>query len=172
VPSNKKGFSLIELMIVVGLIAILASFAGAEYRHFQIRSRQKEGLNMLVAYYQAVKSVEGEAGLPGNFVAIGFNPSGQLHYRVSAADGVNPISGPNNDSCINTITNCGGFGDWSEVTTGLFRADTPTNCTATTTAGTFTTCASAIVRNGAGSDVDTWSINEMKSIVQTNDGAL
>jgi len=168
---SNDGFSLIELMIVVAIITILATFATTEYKMFQIRSRQKEAFNMLAAYFQTVKSIEGESGLPGNFVALGFNPAGQIHYRISAADGVDPASGPNNDSCINTITNCGGFGDWTEVTVGVFAAGAPSGCTPATTTGGFTACASAVVRVNAGTDVDTWSINENKNLTQTNDGA-
>jgi len=160
-------------MVVVAIIAILASFAVPQYESFQAKARQKEGLTMLNAFYAAAKAVEGEYGwFPGNHVATGFNPAGQLHYRVVGVDGTNPPSGPNNDTCVSTVNNCSSYGDWAEVTQGSFAANAANGCTAATnsTAGTFTTCASANIRNNAGADTDTWSVNESKVLTNSNDG--
>jgi len=171
--ANSKGFSLVELMVVVGIIAILASFAVPQYESFQSKARQKEAHAILNNFYTATKSVEAEfAVFPGNFVANGFNPSGQLHYRIVAVDGTDPPRGPNNDTCVSTVNNCGGYGDWSEVTQGAFAANAANGCTAAinSTAGTFTTCASANIRNNAGADTDTWSINQAKLFTHSNDG--
>ncbi|MCC6137669.1 MAG: pilin, partial [Bdellovibrionaceae bacterium] len=64
---SNKGFSLIELMVVVAIIAILASFAIPQYQSFQSKARQKEGLTMLNSFYVAAKATEAEQGIfPGN----------------------------------------------------------------------------------------------------------
>ena len=42
--NNQQGFTLIELMIVVAIIAILAAIAGAAYQDYTIRSQLTGGL--------------------------------------------------------------------------------------------------------------------------------
>ncbi|MCB9073534.1 MAG: prepilin-type N-terminal cleavage/methylation domain-containing protein [Bdellovibrionaceae bacterium] len=170
---NQQGFSLIELMVVVAIIAILATFAIPQYQSFQSKARQKEGMTLLNSYYVAAMATQAEMGvLPGNFVGTGFNPAGQVHYRITSQNGATPTYGPNNTTCVSTVNNCGGYGTWTEVTSGAFAANAVNTCTVATTSasGTFTACASANIRPNSGADVDTWSINQAKTLTNTNDG--
>ena len=45
-PNRERGFTLIELMIVVTIIGILASIAVAAYQTYTVRAQVTEGINM------------------------------------------------------------------------------------------------------------------------------
>lgn len=128
-PINQKGFSLMELMVAVAIIAILSVIAVPSYKTFQAKARQKEGFNLLNGFYAAAIATRTEFGLfPGNLVATGFAPVGELTYRLRSPNNANPIPGAtafNNDNgCWRTLENCncGGncpaFKTWQEAPAG------------------------------------------------------
>ena len=90
----QKGFTLIELMIVVAIIGILAAIAIPAYQDYTIRAQVTEGLNLA----SSVKASVGEyfanngtwpIGLVGASPALGFvaNPSGKYVTKVDVATG-------------------------------------------------------------------------------------
>jgi type IV pilus assembly protein PilA len=184
VLSNNKGFSLIELMVVVAIIAILSTIAIPSYQTFQAKARQKEGFALLGAYYSAANATRAEYGsFPGNFVATGFSPSGMLGYRVTAANNmafVFPYAGniSNDAACINTAAacTCGGmcasFMQWTENPAGAVGATL--GPWATTMAGMATAQAFQAFAGGV-IDVratiqDEWRIDEQKLLFSVTDG--
>ncbi len=124
----QKGFTLIELMIVVAIIGILAAIAIPAYQDYTIRSQLTEGLNLSGAVETGVAEYFANTGsFPTAMSMLGMtsDPSGkyvtdvtvgatgiQITYgsQVNAAVDtthnvlfLNPTISPNND----VIWNCG-----------------------------------------------------------------
>jgi type IV pilus assembly protein PilA len=79
--TNQKGFTLIELMIVVAIIAILAAIAISQYQDYVIRSQVSEGSALADGVKTAVAEFNNNYG---RFSTTGTNAS----YGLSAADSI------------------------------------------------------------------------------------
>src|SRR5574341_2434452 len=83
---SAKGFTLIELMIVVAIIGILAAIAIPNFLKFQCKSKRAEAKTNLGGIYTAELSYFSERGLYSGFSDIGFAPSGgncRYTYQVA-----------------------------------------------------------------------------------------
>jgi len=75
--SVQKGFTLIELMIVVAIIGILAAIAIPAYQDYTIRSQVTEGLNLAGAIKAAVAERYAQTGLwPTTLTELGIVDAG------------------------------------------------------------------------------------------------
>jgi type IV pilus assembly protein PilA len=87
---NKKGFTLIELMIVVAIIGILAAIAIPNFLKFQAKSKTSEARTNLGAIFTAETAFFGESNRFAGFQTIGWAPTGTPKYHYTLQ---NSISG-------------------------------------------------------------------------------
>ncbi len=118
-PNSEAGFTLVELMIVVGLIGLLGAIAIPNFISYQARSRRSEAYVNLAAVariqsaYQAERGEFFEAGAWPDFTAygglstrkmewdadseaayaeLGWRPEGQVFYAYDTNTGATPCT--------------------------------------------------------------------------------
>lgn len=86
---NQKGFSLVELMVVVAIIGILATIGIPQYQKFMAKARQAEAKGHLNSIFQGESSFFTEYnGYTTNLSAIGVSATGiGLRYNAGFANG-------------------------------------------------------------------------------------
>jgi len=167
---SKKGFTLIELMIVVAIIGILAAIAIPNFLKFQAKSKQSEAKSNLAAIFTGQTSYFGEFNNYSNFTAINWSPSGTPRYRytlggwgapdnalIIGAGGTIAVPGSWTGN-LNNVT----ASDGTEMNTA-FLAPTIDNTNKLFTAGS----GGVISNNGK---TDAWSINQKRQLAWVNDG--
>jgi type IV pilus assembly protein PilA len=182
---KKKGFTLIELMIVVAIIGILAAIAIPNFIKFQARSKQSEPKANLKALFVAQKSYFAERdSFSDKVVDIGFIPERGNRYnmanggstfssRASAAENVNNThQGFEGDSfkgfattTARVTTNAAAV---ASVSSGGTCAAAPDGCVTTNNNGAFFAMAAANIDNDA--TLDTWCVSSMSISVTANAG--
>ena len=106
IRKSKKGFTLIELMIVVAIIGILAAIAIPNFLRFQLKAKSSEGKVNIAAIRTAEESYLAEFGVyvaaavnpaavpgsakdpfvtGGGFNTLGWAPEGQVFFQYAAS---------------------------------------------------------------------------------------
>jgi len=166
---GKKGFTLIELMIVVAIIGILAAIAIPNFLKFQSKSKQSEAKSNLGAIFTGQVAYFGEANTYGDFPAINWSPSGtpRYHYQMgtyaAAGDNVNVGATTTTSPTLAEAAWTGNFNAAMDNGVLISATQTPAIGTATFIAG-----ASGMISNLAAADG--WTINEKKLLVWTAQG--
>ena len=163
IKTNQKGFTLIELMIVVAIIGILAAIAIPNFLNYQLKAKSAEAKTNMGAIRTTQEAYRAEtdsyltcAPLGGNFTsskvawaaatgfqAIGYAPAGPVYYQYEVAVGgtapVANVAGTaiagDNEMCISAAADldADGGGAALDAANGEFGFTTDNTAVATTT---------------------------------------
>jgi len=174
---SKKGFTLIELMIVVAIIGILAAIAIPNFLKFQAKSKQSEAKSNLGAIFTGEISFFGEQNAYGDFVAVNWVPSGtpRYHYMLGAfAVGPDRLN-VGATTLAGSATAIANAADWTTNRNNVLQAGTTTLATSVapaidnaSTPPTFSAGATGKISTSAVQDA--WTINEKRLLIWTADG--
>ena len=190
---NQKGFSLVELMVVVAIIGILAAVAVPSVNKYMAKARQSEAKANLSAYYGAQKIFYTDYTIfDSQFTVIGYKPEGRMRYNVGTDVAGALIGVLNAAGYTGGITstayrtratlatggycqNVAGLAATGFTNTCQYTSDAQPGvvnsgllCVSAIGADTFLACATGKVSNTA--VFDSWSINENKILTNVVDG--
>jgi len=161
---TKKGFTLIELMIVVAIIGILAAIAIPNFLRFQAKSKQSEAKTNLGAIgttaeaYRAERDSYGVRAGANGWIDLGWQPQGTPRYGYYYTG----VSG------AGVVTSTGVLASTPAVSALPCVIADPT--TAIVAANTF--LAGAEGQIDTDSTCDVWTYNELRDLQNpTNDVA-
>lgn len=81
----QRGFTLVEVMVTVGIVAILGSIAMPSYQAYLQRSRVPAGLDALSAYFTRMEQRYQDTGNYANGSACGVALPSAANYTVTCA---------------------------------------------------------------------------------------
>lgn len=173
---SQKGFSLVELMVVVAILGILATMAVPQVTKFMAKARQSEAKSNLAAIYTANKAFFTEYnGYHSVFQIIGYAPEGQVRYNTGFAAAAADPSGytsPAGATDFSTSTYCKAPGTAGAKCVILREGATETISGTAIVNGTNTEfiaeARADLLNKGAAKDV--WTIDQNKMVQQTENG--
>jgi len=171
---NDKGFTLVELMVVVAIIGILSAVAIPQFQTYQAKSRTAEAKIQLSALYQAEISLMSDYDNFGSCLAFaGFTrPAGQYYYAIGFTTDVDTtnayIRANGGVNCLDTQASS--FAATKQV--GGVVTPVSSMPASTLTANTFTACAAGAVDSGntAAGTVSQFTVNQDKTFTNPTRG--
>ena len=165
---GEKGFTLVELMIVVAIIGVLSAVAIPNFKKYQAKSKTSEAKVQLAAAYTAEQAFYGDYGIYAGCLAyMGYNPSAESNARyyavgITTGSAINATahltaqrSGLDSAQC-GTALGAGdgttffsaGKGNGASVATTVYTADTGLGDQSSAATQTFTIGANGVISAG------------------------
>jgi len=154
---GKKGFTLIELMIVVAIIGILAAIAIPNFLRFQAKSKQSEAKTNLGGIFTAEIAYFGENSFFGNFQQIAWAPTGTARYTFWSGPYTGSLVGTTGYPAASAIDNAGS--PLYPAPAGLDRND-----------NTFTVGAAGQIDNDPA--IDQWTMTDQRLLTNLVDDVV
>ncbi|MBF0311800.1 MAG: prepilin-type N-terminal cleavage/methylation domain-containing protein [Oligoflexia bacterium] len=173
---NFSGFSLVELMVVVGIIGILSAIAVPNFKKYQARAKTSEAKLQLSAIYTAEQSFKSDYDTFASCLqTMGYDPSSEALQRYYAT-GFGVDSNQNNvaitagaATCSVTATRAFAAGKKVGNSSAIASVSNVTSVAAVSAATTFKAMAVGVILEGFAT-MDQWTIDETKKINQIAQG--
>lgn len=173
---NNRGFTLIELMVVVGIISVISLIAIPNFQRFQAKAKQVNARTELATIYGMEKAFFTEFGQYHNNVhLIGYTPDG---YPDNGTCPVDPTSTGNG---VVRFYATGFTGSAMAPPTGIgtapcdvtfYKSTVDTSLAPATTAVVVAASSFIVESRGivSAGKTDVWTINHSKALVNTAPG--
>lgn len=160
---KQKGFTLIEIMIVVTIIGVLAAIAIPNYLRYQAKARQSEAKSNLGGFFVAQTAYYGEQSAYGSFDQVGFTMAGTSNRYTYRSGGAAPAGGVTSGTVdVDLITPGGGLAAAPENTVVAAQ-----NSPGGALNPGFTATATSNLDNDP--TIDQWHVNDLKRDLQSPD---
>lgn len=176
---NSDGYTLGEIMVTTGILAILAAVAIPSYNAYVYKSRQSEAKNSLAGLYGAMIAFEAEHDTyTTRFDVNGFAVTGQLRYRTGFVVDKAPPPTVDNvgfGTCIITGTPAAKpacmptYPQDYDITTGPAGASSISGFPGF--AVTDTTFRAFSLGRADGINIDSWSIDHLGNLLRYDSGS-
>lgn len=163
---NQRGFSLVELMLVVAMMGILSSIASVNFDNMVKNARHTQAKSTLVHLYTLEKLFNAEySSYTSRLDALGFQAEGTLYYDIGfAVDFAPPAGAPPGNAACRTLCSAVGCPMTRTWTCTASAQNSLDGSFATSVSATrFTAGAHAHFKTGTTNfDPYSWAIDETK----------